>query len=88
MLHFTQSEKAKWAVPRNRSLHMDFTLSADDAKWAQDTWAKAMDELRATTPNGKSFADTVASILEREWNWVRDLMDNTFAMIFTHILHR
>jgi THO complex subunit 1 len=71
LLHFTQSEKAKWAVQRNRSLHMDFTLSPTDAKWAQDTWIKAMDELKATTPNGKAFADTVAAILDRERNWVR-----------------
>lgn len=50
---------------------MDFTLSPTDAKWAQDTWAKAMEELKATTPNGKAFADTVAIILDRERNWVR-----------------
>ncbi|KAF8577019.1 hypothetical protein K439DRAFT_1418542 [Ramaria rubella] len=71
LLHFTQAEKAKWAVQRNRSLHMDFTLSASDAKWAQDTWEKAIDELKATTPNGKAFSDTVAAVLERERNWIK-----------------
>ena len=50
---------------------MDFTLSPADAKWAQETWAKAMEELKATTPNGKAFADTVVAILDRERNWVR-----------------
>ena len=50
---------------------MDFTLSPTDAKWAQDTWAKAMEELKATTPNGKAFSDTVTAILDRERNWVR-----------------
>lgn len=49
---------------------MDFTLSPTDAKWAQETWTKAMEELKATTPNGKAFADTVTAILDRERNWV------------------
>lgn len=49
---------------------MDFTLEPDDAKWAQDTMEKAYEELRQTAPNGRAFADTVQTIIERENNWV------------------
>ena len=44
-----------------------------EAKWAKEMWTKAMDELRATAPNGKVVADTVGIILERENNWVSTL---------------
>lgn len=49
---------------------MDFTLDGDDIKWVQETMAKAYEELRQTTPNGRAFADTVQTILDRERNWV------------------
>ena len=49
---------------------MEFTLEPDDAKWAQETMVKAFEEMRATTPNGRAFADTIQMILERERNWV------------------
>ncbi|KZS93046.1 hypothetical protein SISNIDRAFT_485984 [Sistotremastrum niveocremeum HHB9708] len=67
---FTKAEKAKWESPRNRSLQMDFVLEAADEKWTADSWTKAMQELKATTPFGKEFADTVAVILQRERNWI------------------
>lgn len=49
---------------------MDFTLEPDDVKWAQETIAKVFEEMRATAPNGRAFADTIQIILERERNWV------------------
>ena len=49
---------------------MDFTLEPDDVKWAQEIMAKAFEEMRATAPNGRAFADTIQMILERERNWV------------------
>jgi len=57
--------------PRNRSLHIDFTLEADNAKWVHETMAKAAEELRSSAPNGRAFYETVQVILEREKNWVR-----------------
>lgn len=78
---FTKAEKAKWESPRNRSLQMDFVLEAADEKWTADNWTKAMQELKATTPFGKEFADTVAVILQRERNWVC----NSLALI-GHVL--
>ncbi|KAJ7687342.1 hypothetical protein B0H17DRAFT_684554 [Mycena rosella] len=30
-----------------------------------------MDELKQTAPNGRTFAETVSAILEREKNWVK-----------------
>ncbi|TFY63371.1 hypothetical protein EVJ58_g3295 [Rhodofomes roseus] len=71
LLTFTKAVKTTWATPRNRSLQMDFTLDATDAQWVQETVTKATEELRQTTPNGRSFAETVHVILEREKNWVR-----------------
>ncbi|TDL19394.1 hypothetical protein BD410DRAFT_774040 [Rickenella mellea] len=71
LLQFTKSAKAKWTTNRNRSLQMDFTLEPADAKWAQETVGKAFEELKATSPNGRAFAETVQTILEREKNWVR-----------------
>lgn len=71
LLQFTKVEKAKWVSTRNRSLQMDFTLEIDDAKWVQETIAKAYEELRQTTPNGRAFAETIQIILDRERNWVR-----------------
>ena len=50
---------------------MDFTLQPDDAKWVQDTLNRAFEEMRQTTPNGRVFAETVQTILERDRNWVR-----------------
>lgn len=57
---------------------MDFTLEPDDVKWVQDTMAKVYEEMRATAPNGRAFADTIQVILERERNWV-----SSFEDIFT-----
>lgn len=71
MLTFTKSAKTTWATPRNRSLQMDFTLEPEDAQWVQETLSKAMEELKQTTPNGRAFAETVQTILEREKNWVK-----------------
>ncbi|KAJ7204388.1 THO complex subunit 1 transcription elongation factor-domain-containing protein [Mycena pura] len=68
---FTKAAKALWATPRNRSLQMDFTLEPAQAEWVQETLAKVMDELKQTAPNGRAFADTVSTILEREKNWVK-----------------
>ena len=50
---------------------MDFTLSGDDEKWVHETVQKTGEELRQTTPNGRAFAETVHTILEREKNWIR-----------------
>ncbi len=49
---------------------MDFTLEQDDAKWVHEMIVKAYEELRQTTPNGRAFAETVQTILDRERNWV------------------
>jgi THO complex subunit 1 len=62
---------------------MDFTLSAADAKWVEETWTRAMEEMKATTPNGKAVADTVAVVLERERNWVRVFLSGCpFGWVF------
>ena len=37
----------------------------------QETLTKVTEELRQTTPNGRTFADTATVILEREKNWVK-----------------
>lgn len=71
LLSFTKTAKAAWTTPRNRSLQMDFTLEDSDAQWVQETSTKVVEELRQTTPNGRTFADTVCTILERERNWVK-----------------
>ncbi|GJJ11787.1 hypothetical protein Clacol_006025 [Clathrus columnatus] len=71
LLQFTVGEKVKWTGARNRSLQMDFTLNTTDEKWCQDTWTRVVEEIRATTPGGKSIAETVCAILEREKNWIR-----------------
>ncbi|KAI0275419.1 THO complex subunit 1 transcription elongation factor-domain-containing protein [Gloeopeniophorella convolvens] len=68
---FTKEAKASWVSPRNRSLQMEFTLEGDAAQWVADTIARAHEELRQTAPAGRIFADAVASVLERERNWVR-----------------
>ncbi|KAF7436248.1 hypothetical protein PC9H_003077 [Pleurotus ostreatus] len=71
LLTFTKTTKETWSTPRNRSLHMDFTLGAPEAQWVQETINKAFEELRQTAPNGRAFAETVATILEREKSWVK-----------------
>ena len=71
LLSFTKSAKAAWTTPRNRSLQTDFNLEESDAQWVQETATKVVEELRQTTPNGRAFADTVSTILERERNWVK-----------------
>jgi hypothetical protein len=71
LLSFTKDERSKWQTPRNRSLQMDFTLDADGELWVRDTINRAMEELRQTTPNGRIFAETVGTILEREKNWIK-----------------
>ncbi|KAJ7070684.1 THO complex subunit 1 transcription elongation factor-domain-containing protein, partial [Mycena amicta] len=68
---FTKAAKSGWATARNRSLQMDFTLEQSQAEWVQETLNKVMDELKQTTPNGRAFAETVSTILEREKNWVK-----------------
>lgn len=50
---------------------MDFTLEPEDANWVQENLNKAMEELKQTTPNGRAFAETIQTILEREKNWVK-----------------
>lgn len=50
---------------------MDFTLETAEAQWVQDTINKAMEELRQTAPNGRAFAETVSTILDKEKNWVK-----------------
>jgi hypothetical protein len=50
---------------------MDFTLEDADAQWVQETIQKVIEELRQTTPNGRIFADTSTTIIEREKNWVK-----------------
>ena len=67
----SNGERYKLGIPRNRSLVVEFALDPVAEKWISDTWAKAMGELRATSPLGKEFTETVATILARERNWVR-----------------
>ena len=50
---------------------MDFTLEDDEASWVSETINRVVEELRQTTPNGRTYTDTVAVILERDKNWVR-----------------
>lgn len=71
LLAFTKAAKATWSSSRNRSLQMDFTLETAEAQWVQDTINKAMEELRQTAPNGRAFAETVSTILDKEKNWVK-----------------
>ncbi|ESK93415.1 udp-glucose epimerase [Moniliophthora roreri MCA 2997] len=76
LLTFTKSTKATWVTPRNRSLHMDFTLSDDtgEVQWVQETYNKALEELRQTSAlgcSGRTFAETAQAILERDRNWVK-----------------
>ncbi|PPR06601.1 hypothetical protein CVT24_001786 [Panaeolus cyanescens] len=71
LLNFTKAAKATWHTPRNRSLQIEFTLEEDEAQWVQEIVVKVMEELRQTTPNGRTFADTVNAVLERDKNWVR-----------------
>jgi uncharacterized protein YcaQ len=71
LANFTKTAKASWITQRNRSLHMDFTLEETDAQWVQETTHKVIEELRQTTPNGRVFADTATTIIERETNWVK-----------------
>ncbi|KAF8511906.1 THO complex subunit 1 transcription elongation factor-domain-containing protein [Hysterangium stoloniferum] len=69
--YFTPTEVVKWATTRNRSLHMDFTLTPADAKWVEETWIRAIEEMRPTSPNGKVVGETLGAVLERERNWIR-----------------
>ncbi|KAF8913231.1 THO complex subunit 1 transcription elongation factor-domain-containing protein [Gymnopilus junonius] len=71
LLNFTKAAKAAWTSTRNRSLQMDFTLEDPEVQWVQETMTKVVEELKQTTPNGRIFADTVVTILERERNWVK-----------------
>lgn len=71
LANFTKTAKASWITQRNRSLQMDFTLEETDAQWVQETTHKVIEELRQTTPNGRVFADTAATVIEREANWVK-----------------
>ncbi|KAJ7597722.1 THO complex subunit 1 transcription elongation factor-domain-containing protein [Mycena floridula] len=71
LLTYTKTAKSVWALTANKSLQMTFTLEPADAQWAQETYGKALDEMRLTTPGGRAFAETVHAILEREKNWVR-----------------
>lgn len=50
---------------------MDFTLETEDTQWIQDTLNKATEELKQTTPNGRTFAESIQTILERDKNWVK-----------------
>jgi len=71
LLNFTKTAKPLWMSNRNRSLQMEFTLEDSEAQWVQETITKVLEELKQTTPNGRTFADTVSAILEREKNWVK-----------------
>ena len=68
----TKTEKAKWHPPKNRSLLTEFTLEAQESAWVMETWTKTMNEIRATAPLGKEFAEVTTGVLQRERNWVRD----------------
>ena len=50
---------------------MEFTLEDQETQWVQETLIKVTEELRQTTPNGRTFAETATVILEREKNWVK-----------------
>lgn len=50
---------------------MEFTLEDQETQWVQETLTKVTEELRQTTPNGRTFAETATVILEREKNWVK-----------------
>jgi aldose 1-epimerase len=70
LLTFTETTKATWVSPRNRSLQIEFTLKQAEAQWVQEVINKVNEELRQTTPSGRAFAETVHVILEREKNWI------------------
>jgi THO complex subunit 1 len=67
---FTEAEKAKRVEPRNRSLHIDFTLSEVGENWVKEVNGRVMLELRTTVPEGRAFEEMIRVILEREQNWV------------------
>lgn len=67
---FTEAERTKWMEPRNRSLHMDFTLSESGENWVKEISGKVMLELRSTVPEGRAFEEMIRVILEREQGWV------------------
>lgn len=70
----THTKVAKQAASKTGSkpLHItEFTLEPTDAQWVQETQLKCIEELKQTTPNGRLFADSVTSVLEREKSWVR-----------------
>lgn len=71
LLTFTEAAQKTWSTPRNRSLQINFVLQTSEAQWVTDTIAKVHEELKATTPNGRAFAETVQVILEREKNWIK-----------------
>jgi hypothetical protein len=50
---------------------MEFTLEDSDTEWVNEIITRATEELKQTTPNGRTFAEMVSVILEREKNWVR-----------------
>jgi hypothetical protein len=68
--NFTETEKSKWMEPRNRSLHMDFTLADTEENWVKEVNGKVILELRLMAPDGREFEEMTRVILEREQNWV------------------
>lgn len=46
-------------------------VDGEDEKWIRETYAKVLTEIRNTGFDGRSFANTIQVILERDKNWVR-----------------
>ncbi|PVG00892.1 hypothetical protein CPB86DRAFT_152194 [Serendipita vermifera] len=68
---FSEAEKKKTPPPKNRSLHIDFTLSEAEENWVKEMNGKVMLELRATSPDGRGFEEMIRVILDREQNWIK-----------------
>lgn len=72
ILTHTKATKQAASKTGNKPLHIaEFTLEPTDAQWVQETQLKCIEELKQTAPNGRLFADSVTSVLEREKSWVR-----------------
>lgn len=68
----TKASKQAASKTGSKPLHIvEFTLEQTDAQWVQETQLKCIEELKQTAPNGRLFADSVTSVLDREKSWVR-----------------
>lgn len=72
LLSLTEKAKKKLASVEhpNKSMLYDFTLSAEDATWANDT-RQSIKDLFYATVDGRFYDRMVDTILARDKNWIR-----------------